>query len=1733
PAMPTTVDWDGNIFKVTMDEPLLFGTEYQFTLDKTAVDENGRHLVQPYIWTAQLAQPLAGVSWPTANDHLAPIVVRFNYPIDQASLSDALEIKPAISGKLTWSSDYTTVELTPDSQLPPDTAYSISFDSILRDANGNPLPTPEAIAFTSPPAILSATPMGLGNHPVGSIKIRFDRLMDSATAEAAFQIEPAIDGRFSWEETMLIFTPETGYLAENSDYTVTIAQTAVGADGEAVLNNDYSWSFATKELTDMAGFGYGPNAQVLDANGRRAVQFQAFRRDALNFTFQLYQLELPQFLDRYESGFHGWIWDNVDETPISTDGTELVAEWQMVSTAPLQDWANVQETILPEDVSPGLYILNLVAGNVNDQLLLVISQNSVTVKQADEQLLVWVTDISGKSVPNTAVTLYARNGNAIISGQTDEDGLYEASLPTFAEGGPAATEPLMVVARVGEEITLTGLSSDWQNSSGFYNRESRNLRGAQSAAFVFTERPIYKPGQIVYFKAIVRLDEDALLSVPPVGTAVTVRIRDARNNVVQTQEHFSNDFGSINGSFQIAEGATLGNYSVVVSFNGTDHKQLFKVEDYRKPDYEVTVTTDSAVYVKGETAEITVDTAYFFGEPVANADITLRRFQVKQDWYTPEATTWYQLYGVGDLRGQTDENGRFTFELPLRGSGLYFDQPNWLNSLEQTKWGLEATVDDGSHQTVSGHAIITIYDAVESITVDTGGYVHEPERPFSIKTTVQDIYGNPVGNRQLELSLRRWGSGSNKYSIVVDAASLTTDENGRADLNFTIEQPGYYQIRMTGQDSRGNNISYKSWVYVFSDFYSGWYGRNDNNGLQITVDQAEYAPGDTAQLLVESSFSGPALLTVERGTVRRRQLVQLTAPVTRLPLLIEEGDTPNVYVAINAWNEQETVLNENTSASLQDSRLQTAYVNLPVPAFNKRLNVTITPDKAEYAPGEEATFTVRITNYRGEPVSAEVSLALVDEAIFALSPELNGLMYDDFYYERASMVRTYNSQVPIRYLWQGGMGGGGDGGVETGTPRQDFPDTAVWQPTLTTDFNGEVSVTLTLPDSLTSWRATAKAVTADTQVGEATANIITKQDVIIRPLLPRILTTGDTMLLSAIVHNFSDETLELDVQLTIDDFRLTIGGESAQTVTLQPNEQQIVGWQVEAMAAGEVDVVITAVSTNADPSVSGPSDAIQLPLTIQPLAIPDVTTEVGQFSGQYQTTITVPADALPMSQVEVQLSRSIAGSMLEGLQYLTGYPYGCVEQTMSKALPNAVVGRALNQLGVTNPTLQAELPGQINASIQRLYGFQHTDGGWGWWYDDASQDYQTAWVIFGLAQVAEAGYEIDPAVIERGVAWLNDEQEMDPRTHAFALYTMAIAGLPNEEATLTLAENRTDLNGDDFSLAALALTLHGMGEDGLAAEILAELGETAVSSNDLTYWSGSRQDGAYRNKVMASEVRTTAMALSAYSQIQPNSDLIPGMVRWLMAQRRSHGWGNTNETAFAILGLTDHLLATSYSEAAASTGYTVQVNGQTVASGTLGRGEPAVTVTIPMEQLELGENELTLSETGSGSLYFVVNGRMLVPRAQIEAAGDVIVTRRYLDGATGLPLESIAPGQLIQIRLTIDLPSNGSYIIIEDSLPGGLEALNEGLNTTSRVADAYNGPVYRWRELGYNNKEVRGDRVSFFITEMDASVRTLTYFARATQSGRFTAMPTEVYAMYDLALWGRSASNQIVIEVAE
>lgn len=1715
PPVPLNLAWQENTLAITPEEPLEPGETYRFALDPAAASRHGVGLGDEYRWTYWLDDLIRYVSNPTENDRHAPITIGFNYEMDRDSVRRALGIEPAIGGGFEWSDDGKVATLTPADPLPSGTEYTMSFDGLLLDAHGDAVGPPGPISFTTPPPIVSATPQGTDVPPAGVIQVVFDRPMDGEATAAAFSIRPEVAGRLEWSAVSFTFRPDSGYLDENSVYTVTIGTAARDADGNPILDEPYSWSFLTDMLQDVASFGWGPNAQIVDADGRRAIQFQLYQKDPTKLSFDLYRLSLTQFLDRYSSGFRGvagW-----EDRPISTEGAALAASWQIEAIYRATGSGYVQEVVLPADVPAGLYLLNLTAGHVNGQLLLVVTRNTLMVNQAEGQLVVWVSDINGGPVSDLDVRVYARDGELIASGRADENGIYQ----TEVDRDP---QPLIVVAREGDDITASGLSNEWRTGdAGWYGWWQPDPTGQQYAVHVYTDRPIYRPGQTLFFKAIIRQDDDAMLDLIPAGAPVTARIRDARNNVVQTFELTSNAFGTVNGAFQLAEGAMLGSYGVEILLEGESHRQTFKVEDYRKPDYQVSVVTDAERYVVGDEVQVTVDSSYFFGEPVPNADLVIQQFVLGETYWWMELEDEYLWYAghASPIRARTDAEGRFALMLGAE-LGYYGRQVDWQSNLQRAMWAVEVTVDDGSHQTVSGFAVYHVFSAAERIRLDTGGYVHQPGRSFPVEVEVLTIDDQAVGGRALDLELLRYSRESREYSIVIQSIDVTTGADGRARVPLTIAEPGYYRLALTGTDRWGNKLEWTSWVYAYDEFFGRWYGRDSD--LSIDAERDSYEPGDTARLLIESSFSGPALLTFERGATRRQQLIELTAPLTLVEASIQADDAPNVFVAVYAWREEETSIGEYTWESMPGSRLHTASVELVVPVTGKELNVTISPDNKTYAPRAEAVVTVRVTNARGDPVSAEVSLAMVDEAIFALSDDLSGPIFDAFYHRRERVVRSYNSMAPIRDLGGRGLGGGGNGGDMAGNPRSDFPDTAEWFPVLHTDANGEATVTFALPDSLTSWRLTAKATTADTQVGETFVSVTCRQEIVVRPILPRVLTAGDQVELFAIVHNYGDTRQEIDVSMHLPEAYLTAAGPITQTISLAPGELGIVGWRAMPVQAGEAEITVRA-------DVGEETrDAVLLTLPIRPLAVPDVTSQVGQFSGELATAILMPEEALGMSSVRIELSRSIAGSLLEGLDYLTGFPYGCVEQTMSRALPNAVVGRALYQLGVGDPTLLADLPPKINAGLQRLYGYQHNDGGWGWWYDDNTDGYQTAWVVFGLAVTAEAGYQVDPDVIQRGVDWLGENlDDMDLRSRAYALYSMAMAGGGDLVAAQALAEKAGEL--DTFSQAALALALHRLGAEAGARRVLDYLVETAVIHDDMVTWSGADYDGHYYQKTMASATRSTALALSAFVQISPDHELETGMVRWLMGQRRQQGWGSTNETSFALLALTDHLLATQ--EASAETGYQVELNGEMIAAGTLGPGEPAVSLEITAGEMVSGLNSLHIRQTAGGRLYYVISSRVYLAQEQIEPAGVIEVSRSYLDLGSGEAITTAEPGQLIRVSLVVTMEERGSYIIVEDNLPGGLEALNERLNTTSHVGSTLDEPRYYWMDYGYNHKEVYGDRVIFFITELEEGRHVYTYVARATHAGEFVALPAEVSAMYDLTTWGRSASAALAVAVPE
>ena len=234
------------------------------------------------------------------------------------------------------------------------------------------------------------------------------------------------------------------------------------------------------------------------------------------------------------------------------------------------------EIIIPDDVPPGLYILSVEVGYVNDQLLLILTRNTLMIKQVEGQMMTWVSAINGGAQADVDVNIYTRNGESLAQGRTDANGVFRADLSV---SDPA---PYIVIAQdSAADVTAAGLSTEWRTShTRWWSWWEAAPQAQDYTAYIHTDRPIYKPGHRVYFKAILRRDENAVLSRMPANSPVTVRIRDPRNNVVQTYNVTTNDLGTVHEAFDIAEGAMLGNYAVEIAIGNETHQQVFKVEDH-------------------------------------------------------------------------------------------------------------------------------------------------------------------------------------------------------------------------------------------------------------------------------------------------------------------------------------------------------------------------------------------------------------------------------------------------------------------------------------------------------------------------------------------------------------------------------------------------------------------------------------------------------------------------------------------------------------------------------------------------------------------------------------------------------------------------------------------------------------------------------------------------------------------------------------------------------------------------------------------------------------------------------------------------------------------------------------------------------------------------------------------------------------------------------------------------
>jgi hypothetical protein len=498
--------------------------------------------------------------------------------------------------------------------------------------------------------------------------------------------------------------------------------------------------------------------------------------------------------------------------------------------------------------------------------------------------------------------------------------------------------------------------------------------------------------------------------------------------------------------------------------------------------------------------------------------------------------------------------------------------------------------------------------------------------------------------------------------------------------------------------------------------------------------------------------------------------------------------------------------------------------------------------------------------------------------------------------------------------------------------------------------------------------------------------------------------------------------------------------------------------------------------------------------------------------------------------------------MTDGLDYLEHFPYECTEQTISRFLPNVLTTRALREAGLSNPELEANLQEQVEIALQKLYSRQRSDGGWPWWELGPSDPIVTAYVVIGLVEARDTGYTSSDGVLESGLSYLRTKWRSPGlqagraryNRQAFILYAMARGDVSVSTYIDELYGDRASL--DIYGRAFLAQAIYQVDPaDPRLETMAADFNSDAILSASGTHWEEESPD--YWN--WNTDTRTTALVLAAMARIEPDSPLVANAARWLMAHRTDGRWQGTQETAWVLMGLTEFMVASG--ELEADYAYEVALNGEQVAEGQANPDTLRDTQTLVIDVADLFTDELNRlaigRSEGGGNLYYTAFLEAAIPVEEVEALNrGIIISRSYFRADDpDNPVTRIEQGETFLARLTIVAPNTLHYVLVEDYLPAGLEAVDTSLKTSEQIGSPQSFDWNRYLYEGYGwwvfeHVELRDEKVVLSAVTIPAGTYEYVYLVRAVTPGEFRVIPPTAWELYFPDVYGRGEGSLFIVE---
>ena len=1474
---------------------------------------------------------------------------------------------------------------------------------------------------------------------------------------------------------------------------------------------------------------------------------------------------------------------------------------RIVVRAP-RDHAQVSRIPLPvSDAArgPSMYALHVDGVSKNDKAetggvttVVQVTDLGVHAKIGMTEGAVWVTGVSdGVPKAGVKVSYHDASGSEIATAQTNAQGL--ARFATLRspdtkrsddDEEPARNGGLegYVTAQLGADRAIVAINqwdpdlSPWRfNASAAWGDERLPLAGA-----VFTERGIYRPKERVYAKAIIRNGSLGALRAPPSGDSIKWTFHDREEGSLRQVTVPLSPFGTSDQSLEIPSTAAVGYYEIEVAVKRlrqwrTVARTGYRIAEYRPPEFLVDLKSADSTVAVGEKLTAKLNARYLFGAPMGRAVVAWQARQTElspwdisvpgfENWALGETSAWWE---EDQQSGEAREFASKTDTLDAVGNGSYTVTAPDPQRGRPSRVTIEATVTDVNRQTVGSVTSATVYPAEFYVAAKPLGtsWFWRAGTPQTVAVAAVRPDGKIVNGVRVEGTVvrrewhrvRREREGVSELvgdwvSDTLSHCTVTTADTA-ATCRVMPNDGGEYVVSFRAVDRAGHmaSTSFERWV-VGSD----WIPWSDETQFKMDVipDKARYAVGDTATVLFASPFTNAeAWITVEREGLIEQRRVRITSGSTTLKFPITEAYAPNAFISILVARGR-----VSPPKTLDDGgrpSIRVGYANLRVTPEVKRLTVAVEPARAEYRPGDTASVRLRVHDVQQHGSKCEVTLWAVDEGVLALTGYKTPDPIDLIYRERglglrlASNMTAVAPQIPEGEKGQREAGGGG-GAAGAEILRSRFKTTAFFLGSVVTDADGSATAVAKLPDNLTTFRIMAVAVTAGDRYGKGESEMLVTRPLLARQALPRFVREGDSFTAGAVINR--RDGAAVPVKVRADASGVTLRGNAERTTTLAALRGAEVRFPFDAQHGDSA-------SFRFDVSDDRNADAVKVTIPIRPDHHPVAHTIAGALTDTASVVFTLPVNTDP---VRSRLTLSIGTSPLAAIRgmYRTMrvYPYDCTEQISSEATPIIALYRL--RPPELDQSLGVDPRREIERAVAVLTSRQRTDGAIGYW---GSHDWSTPWLSAYAGRVLldarAVGVNVDSTVLvklseyltraARGtapsvftpVASYYTRREVELRDKVAAVDFASRLGMADIAAEDELLRNAPQLEIEDR--ARLAEVLARRGQLGPARQLMQSVwplvhveGRTATIA-----------DSALAPFYFASRVRPLAHVLSATLAIDVNNPLIGPLAEALIAQTRGGYWTTQDygmaASALATLEQRRHSLG-DRTIRVMSAGHTL------LERNTAGRDSTVSLQGLLMKQQDEQTLRLSLQAgSGDGSVYYYLTVTEVPSKPTVTPEEHGIrVERWYERYDTGAPTTSVAEGDLVRVRLRVTVPSTRTFLVLDDALPAGLEAVDLSLRTAARLpgpggkpndeqeqsVEQSDGPSwYGFWDSGwwspFDHREMRDDRVVYSATYLWPGTYTASYIARATTAGTFIKPPAHAEEMYNPAVYGRSDGGTFTV----